>query len=638
MVRGRYDYRELGFKAGLEIHQELDLQTKLFCKCPTELQRGEPDYLIKRYFRPVMGEMGEFDKAMLIEYEKNRTVIYEGHYQSNCTYELDETPPSHINEEAVDIGIMLTLLLNGMVVDEIHVCRKNYLDGSVTCGFQRTLIVGIKGYLPLSDKKVYISTISVEEDAARKISAEDQTVVYRLDRLGIPLIEVATEPVLETPDEIREAAYRLGLLLRATGKSKRGIGTVRQDINLSVKGGSRVELKGVQKLEWIPRLVDGEIERQLNLIEIKDELLKRKSLLKDLKNMPLDLSSILSNTECKLVSSSLRKGKSVLGVRLPGFSGIMGKKIQLDKSFGSEVAERVNAITGLKGIIHSDEDFSKYGFNQDEWSTIKSMLNVDANDAFVLVVGEYDKAKRAVEIVVERCRVAYHGVPLETRRALEDGKSRFEREIHGGARLYPDTDTPPMVVSEQRIKRVKDNMPEYPWETEKNYSQKYGLPTATVRNLILEDKLDLFMRIVDELSVEPVLVATTLIESLKSLQRENPKFKEIREDKLYALFSAVKAASIAKEAIGEVLRIFGSDPDITLEEALGKLGLTRMSPEELEQMLDKLINENLAFIREKKERAFAPLMGEAMKKARGKIDGKLVSDKLKEKLSELVVK
>ncbi|WEU39835.1 MAG: Glu-tRNA(Gln) amidotransferase subunit GatE [Candidatus Odinarchaeum yellowstonii] len=636
MLSKGFDYRQLGFKAGLEIHQELNLDSKLFCKCPNILQKGEPDFIIKRFFRPVMGEMGEFDKAMLTEYEKNKTVVYEGFYQSTCTYELDETPPLQINEEAVNTGLTLTLLLKATPVDELHVCRKNYLDGSVTCGFQRTVIIGLNGMIPIKNKNVPITSISIEEDAARKISEENGVIRYRLDRLGIPLVELVTAPVLENPDEIYEAAYRLGLLLRATGKAKRGIGTIRQDINLSIEGGARVELKGVQKLEWINRLVEAEIQRQLSLIEIKKALLERGGSPETLVFNPVNLSKIFENTKCKLVSTGLKQGKQVLGIRLPFFKGLLGRKIQLDKSFGFEIADKVNAITGLKGIIHSDEQLSKYGFEQSEIDEVNLTLGLSELDAFALVVGDLERANKAVKIIVDRCRSAYGGVPLETRRVLEDGSSRFEREIHGGARLYPDTDTPPIKIGEDKINSIKGRLPSYPWEVEKTYSEKYGLPVKVIRELILDDKIDLFIKIVDELSIDPTLVSKTLIETVKALQRENPSFKEISDDKLFEIFKTLKAGRISKEAVEEVMRILGSDEKLSLDTALDKLGLRQITVEELDTIIRECAASNLQLIRDKGERAFAPLMGEVMKKVRGRIDGRIVSERLKKEINRIV--
>ncbi|MHA1410098.1 MAG: Glu-tRNA(Gln) amidotransferase subunit GatE [Candidatus Odinarchaeia archaeon] len=636
-MNATYNYQSLGLKAGLEIHQELELSTKLFCRCPPTLQKGEPQYFIKRFFRPVMGEMGEFDKAMLLEYSKNKTIIYEGYFDSSCTYDIDETPPFEINQEAIDLGLTIVLLLNGVVIDELHVCRKNYLDGSVPCGFQRTLIVGLNGELPLKNKKVGINTISIEEDAARKTRTKGRTIYYRVDRLGIPLIELVTDPVLKSPEEIYEAAYRIGLLLRSTGKAKRGIGTVRQDINLSIRDGSRVELKGVQKLDWIKRLVDHEIERQLNLLSIRDELRKRGGSPENLLNKPISLNDVFKETKCKLIKSNLLKGGILLGVRLQNFKGLLGKKIQLDKSFGYEIAERVIVLTGLKGIIHSDENLSKYNISETEQNKIINLLHCSGNDAFAMVIGEEQKALEAINIIVERCKMAYNGVPLETRRALEDGKSKFEREIHGGARLYPDTDLPPIEITQKRISKIKANLPSFPWELEKQYSEKYNLPEKVIRSLILEDKLDLFLKIVNELKIDPVLVSTTFIEVFKALRREGFDLTVVSDGKIYQVFSAIKNGKIAKEALTDVLKEIAKEPKITVEKIIENLGLVQITEEELSKLIDKLIEKNKDMIIEKGDRAFPPLMGDIMKQVRGRIDGKIVSEKLKQKLRDFEV-
>ncbi|MHA2326777.1 MAG: Glu-tRNA(Gln) amidotransferase subunit GatE, partial [Promethearchaeota archaeon] len=290
----KFDYKKLGLKCGLEIHQQLDTDRKLFCRCPARLQgTREPDFTIKRKMRPVLGEMGTYDEAMLTEYEKGMGITYEGYNDVVCTYELDDTPPFSCNIEAKSVALQIALLLNANIIEEMHVCRKNYLDGSVPCGFQRTMILGTDGFISLeNDNKIRIDILSLEEDAARKIKTEQKTNFFRLDRLGIPLIEVTTKPDIRTPEECREAAERIGLLLWST-KVKKVLGSIRQDINVSIESGTRIEIKGVQKLDWIPLLINHEISRQLKLLEIKDELDNRKIGDKDLQNTPVDLTDDL---------------------------------------------------------------------------------------------------------------------------------------------------------------------------------------------------------------------------------------------------------------------------------------------------------------------------------------------------------
>jgi glutamyl-tRNA(Gln) amidotransferase subunit E len=360
MFMQTFDYKKIGFKCGLEIHQQLDTEKKLFCRCPAELQGNRnPDFTVKRLMRPVLGEMGTFDKAMLTEYEKGITTIYEGYNDVICTYELDDTPPFSCNEAARKIALQLAGLLNANIIEEMHVCRKNYLDGSVPSGFQRTMILGTDGYVTLeSGKKIGINILSLEEDAARKINTENKTNYYRLDRLGIPLVEITTDPDITDPFECRDCAERLGLLLWSS-KVKKVLGSIRQDINISIKKGSRIEIKGVQKLDWIPKLINNEISRQIKLIEIKEELIKRGLSENDIKAEAKDLSKLLKNTKSNLVAKGLKSGKKLYGINFKGLKGIFGKELTENYRFGTEISSKVKSISGLKGFIHSDEGLRK---------------------------------------------------------------------------------------------------------------------------------------------------------------------------------------------------------------------------------------------------------------------------------------
>ncbi|MFX0208280.1 MAG: Glu-tRNA(Gln) amidotransferase GatDE subunit E, partial [Candidatus Hodarchaeota archaeon] len=283
-----------------------------------------------RYFRPVISELGEFDRSSLLEFKKNLTIVYEGHYNTSCTYELDETPPFNLNREALDIVLFLAFILRCSVMDEIYVCRKNYLDGSVPCGFQRTCLIGSNGLIPVSDSNnANIWYVYLEEDAARKNTetSKGKEVHYRIDRLGFPMVEIVTGPDLMNPTEVVVCAKRLGMILRAFGLSRRGLGTIRQDINISIAAGARVELKGVQLLDLIPMAIDMEITRQLALVELmkKANALSSKS---EIRNNPVDLTEIFKETKNGFVKKAIAKGQYVLVLRIPCFTGLLGKEIQ----------------------------------------------------------------------------------------------------------------------------------------------------------------------------------------------------------------------------------------------------------------------------------------------------------------------
>nr|MDO8061712.1 Glu-tRNA(Gln) amidotransferase subunit GatE [Candidatus Freyrarchaeum guaymaensis] len=544
-----------------------------------------------------------------------------------------QTPPFEISTEALEIGLELALLLKANIVDELHVCRKNYLDGSVPCGFQRTLVIGLNGRIPVNGKEVGIETICIEEDAARKVKEEGKTVYYRLDRLGIPLVEIVTSPDIETPEELLETAFRIGLLLRSTGKVKRGIGTIRQDINVSIRGGARVEIKGVQKLEWLPKLARNEVIRQLSLLKIRDELLHRGAKEDEYKLDVKDVTEKFRETRSKILK---RKGNErILAVRLPKFSGLLGMEVQPGRRFGKELADKVRAITGIAEIIHSDENLEKYGVSPQEADALRLALELDDNDAFVLVKAPEEMGKKALEVVVKRARLSLKGVPNETRRALENGNSEFLRELHGGARLYPDTDTPPIIINPEWKRRVASQLPEYPWVLKEKLAKKYGISSEFAEELILEEKAEIFKEIVESYRVDPVLVASTLLQTVRGLEREGVPVENLTREDFNGVFKYLSEGKIAKEAIPQLLAKLAEKPS-NLDDALNALGIKPLSKEELEEIISKVVESNMSLIISKGERAFSPLMGAVMKQVRGKIDGKTVAELLKAKISEVI--
>jgi glutamyl-tRNA(Gln) amidotransferase subunit E len=626
----KFDYKELGLKCGLEIHQQLDSETKLFCRCPNELQgTREPDFTISREMRPVLGEMGTYDEAMLTEYKKGMDIVYECYNDVICTYEIDETPPFKCNEEAKEIATTIALLLNSTIIKEMHVCRKNYLDGSVPCGFQRTMILGKDGYIELENgKKIGIDIVCLEEDAARRTKKEKKTNYFRLDRLGIPLVEITTKPDINDPDECRECAERLGMLLWSTNV-KRILGSIRQDINVSIQEGTRIEIKGVQKLDWIPLLINHEVSRQKNLIKIKrqlDELDYDKS---KVAGEPTDLSKELKDTKCKFVANGIKSGKKLYGINFKGFKGIFGTELMPDYRFGTEVSSKVQSISGLKGIIHSDEDLSNYGFSKEDIKLIQENLNSTDNDCFILILGDQKEVESAIEVILDRVEYAFEGVPPETRRALENGNTEFLRELHGGARLYPDTDTQPIINSEDKIREIEDNVPEYPWKIIKSYSEKYNTEERIIRELIFNNKLSLFDELIEIYPEDPTLIFTTLLETTTALQRDGKEMEHIENDDFIRIFKLLEKKEISKEAIENILAYKADNPHLSIEEVKEDLELESVDKEDLRTILTNIVDKNEDLIKERQMGAMGPLMGDAMKELRGKIDGSVISSELK---------
>ena len=635
-----FDYEKLGLKCGLEIHQQLDTQTKLFCRCPAKLQgTREPEFTISRKMRPVLGEMGTYDKAMLTEYGKGMGIVYEGYNDVVCTYEQDDTPPFSCNIEARKIALQIALLLNANIIEEMHVCRKNYLDGSVPCGFQRTMILGTDGYIELENgKKIGIDILSLEEEAARRIKTEKKTNYFRLDRLGIPLVEVTTRPDINNPDECRESAERIGLLLWSTNV-KKVIGSIRQDINVSIAEGTRIEIKGVQKLGWIPVLINHEISRQLKLIEIKDELVNRKLEEKNIKEKYVDLSEPLANIKSNFISKGIKSGKKLFGVNFSGFKGIFGKELMEDYRFGTEVSSKVKIISGLQGIIHSDEDLNKYKFSKEDIEKIKEKLSSKEGDCFILVLGPEEDVKKAMKVIINRVKFAFKGVPPETRKALENGNTEFLRELHGGARLYPDTDTEAIFNLKEEIQEIHKNLPELPWLTIKKYSKKYDTEERMIKDLIFTGKLQLFDDLIKLYTDNPSLIFTTLLETTTALRREGKNMENISDNDFLEIFTLLKKKEISKEAIEELMSLKADSPELSIDQIKKKSKIESITLEDLKKLTAKIVDNNSKMIKEKEMRAKGPLMGLVMKEVRGKIDGAIVSKELdfaiKEKLKEL---
>ncbi|MFX1417365.1 MAG: Glu-tRNA(Gln) amidotransferase subunit GatE [Promethearchaeota archaeon] len=635
-----FDYEKLGLKCGLEIHQQLDTEKKLFCRCPAKLQgTREPDFTIERAMRPVLGEMGTYDKAMITEYEKGMGIIYEGYNDVVCTYELDDTPPFSCNDEARKIALQIAMLVNANIIEEMHVCRKNYLDGSVPCGFQRTMILGTDGAIPLeSGKKVRIEILSLEEEAARKIKTENKTNYFRLDRLGIPLVEVTTKPDINTPEECRECAERIGLLLWSTNV-KKVLGSIRQDVNVSITAGTRIEIKGVQKLGLIPILINHEISRQLKLLEIKEELTKRKLNETDIKKSFVDLTDILSKTKSNFIAKGIKSGKLLYGINFGGFKGVFGKELMENYRFGTELSSKVKLISGLKGIIHSDEDLNNYNFSKEEIKKIKDKLVTKESDCFVLILGSKKELNTAMDVIINRVKYAFNGVPPETRRALEDGKTEFLRELHGGARLYPDTDTEAIFNNEEEISEIRKKLPKYPWIIIKEYAKKYKAEERLIKDLIFTGKLKLFDDLIKLYPDNPSLIFTTLLETTTALRRDGKNIENISDDNFIEIFTLLKKNQISKEAIEEIMILKADSLELSIDQIKMKLKIESISVQDLKQLIKEIINNNFEMIKEKEMRAKGPLMGEIMKKVRGKIDGAVVSKELdnliKEKLKEM---
>lgn len=622
------DYEKVGVKAGLEIHQQLDTKTKLFCKCPTTLRdKKDSTYSFKRYLRASKSEMGEVDEAAREEAKYARAFLYKG-YDSTCLVENDEEPPSVLNPEAIDISLEVALLLNMTPVDEVHTMRKIVIDGSNTCGFQRTALIATDGWISTDEGLVRVASLCLEEDAAQKLDLEGDAVWYSLDRLGIPLVEIGTAPDIRTAEQARNVAEQLGMILRSTGKVKRGLGTIRQDINISIEGGARVEIKGVQNLRLIGEIVKNEIIRQVKLIELREELQKRGARVE---YRIEDLSHIFESSASKVLQ---RAGGQVFGVCLRGFAGILGTGIQPGRRFGSELADHAQKY-GV-GLMHTDE-LPAYGITEHEVEQVKRAFLATDADCVVLVAASRERAEKALAAVLARAEEAMREIPKETRRALPNGSSAYMRPLPGAARMYPETDVPPVLIDSQRLTAIKSRLPETFEHRRVRYMELYGLNNELAAKIARNMNFALFERIVNSYNVPATVVVRALTDTLTELTQAGVNVDALEDQHFMALFEQLAANAFGKEAIPEILKFLAGKPESSVAQAIKEIGLS-VTREAVEQFIQALVDTKRDFIREKGERAISPLMGVVMKELRGKVDGKLINELLAQKVNELLTK
>ena len=514
------DYQRVGFKSGLEIHQQLLTEKKLFCRCPAGKYSKEYDAEILRHMRPTLSEMGVYDGTALMEFKTKKEIIYRINRTTVCTYEMDDTPPFLINEDALDIALGIGMLYNCNIVDELHIARKQYLDGSIPTGFQRTAIYALNGWIPYKDRKVKITQMSIEEDSCREVADIGHDRIYRTDRLGMPLIETVTEPAMQTPQEVAEVAWLCSSLVRSTHKVRRGMGAAREDVNVSVTGGTRIEIKGVPRITMIPLLTYNEAMRQWNLLRLKEELAKRGITEKSFKADSYDITKILKKPHYAPLKEAVQKENKIKCVVLKGFAGLLRWKTQTDTFFSREIADRVRVIaclSNIPNIIHSDS--MGENITSSEWLHVRKVCNAADNDTLVIVWGTESDMDTAAKEIIIRAKEATIGIPSETRQALSDGTNGFERILPGADRMYPDTDLPPKKITDEQLNKIRQWLPEQFWVREKWY-RELGIPEDTVSDLSTSYLAEIFKTAVKKWKVNPVTAAVFLIQYPKRLRKK----------------------------------------------------------------------------------------------------------------------
>lgn len=642
---------QLGFMCGLEVHQQL-ATGKLHSRQTGELYDITIDTLpdswprFERRLRASRGEGGAVDVAARFESKRNRSFVYAQSPNSGLI-ELDEQPPSPLDVDAVDISLTVSALLEAQPVSLIQTMRKTVVDGSNTSGFQRTSLIATDGMLSTAEGPVGVDVVCLEEDSARKLDTVDtgngQKVMYNLDRLGLPLIEIATAPDVQSPDHAKSTAIALGRVLRRTRRVRRGLGSIRQDLNVSIAAGDRVEIKGCQDLGWIPRIIRLEMARQLHFYRLANELrthlnlpalppnrdeddadMEAKVALAVASALPMsttDVSSCFAATDSGMVSDSMANGAVMMALPLPGLLHRLGTKALDDDGaqlprLGRELAGAAK-LAGVKGIFHADE-LPAYGITSEEVNAVRTHLSLGEDDAFVLCCAPIWQAELALEAVLNRARMAWHRIPQEVRNVVvkkgapEDGTTSPMRPLPGRSRMYPETDVQPLILSQEHWSDVLNRLPMSD-EERKSRLGAFAMSEDQSEQLLARELDDVF---VEHGSTLPPKAWAAL---LLNHDTESPlllaQVLQLRED-----------GALSRDHIDAVIQAHsGQSPDMDiLRSYCNEHGLAPADIGGLEDIITALVAERHDFVKERGMGAMGPLMGIVMQAAGG-ADGKEVS-------------
>ena len=584
-------YNRIGFMSGLEVHQQLKTEQKLFCRCPAGVYQkpGDFDAEVVRHMRPTLSELGEYDGTALMEFKTRKNIIYRLKSKTTCTYAVDDTPPFPLNRQALAQAIEISLVSKLNIVGEVHITRKQYLDGSIPTGFQRTAIIGVEGEIPLKNKKVRLIQLSLEEDSCREVSDIGHTRIYRTDRLGMPLIETVTYPDMTNPDEVKEACNYIRFLGRSTGKVRTGIGAGRQDVNVSCKGGTRVEIKGVAHSRWIPELTHNECFRQWALLAIREILLSRFPDPKSWKQSHVVLDLHAFNSKNGFTKDAKLNKYQLVAVNLPGYKGILSHFTQPGKMFANELSERLKVIAciELPNMAHSEELDPL--FNSADWEKINALLKSGENDAQLIIRGPEEDIKTALETIEERCRLAFAGVPPETRKSFEDGTTIFERVLPGADRMYPDTDSAPIPLENDYIELLGQNKPQ---EVVERYERlkNWNVPEDCYTYIFKKNLFPLIERIVSELEINPSFVGKFFGHAVKWVEGQYKPAAEFDYKIVYAMLRFIKQRNLDPGIARRMLPLVYQYPKMEFDSVLTSINFKPISKEDIISKIPYLSN------------------------------------------------
>ncbi|MEK0353915.1 MAG: Glu-tRNA(Gln) amidotransferase subunit GatE [Nitrosopumilus sp.] len=632
-----FSINNVGLKVGLEIHQQLATNKKLFCSCRS-IESDEYYMKFQRKLRAVKSELGEYDPAALFEKSKLKTIMYYSNPESSCLVEQDEEPPHNLDKDAKELVLVIASSLNSKIFSEVYPMRKTVIDGSNTTGFQRTMLFSQGGQIDVDGDKIGVQSICLEEDSAKLLGDKGNVREYSLDRLGIPLVEIALDPVEVDPKKIKKIALSLGRLLRSTKKVTRGIGSIRQDVNISIKdGGGVVEVKGVQQLDQLERIVEFEAKRQHGLVKIAEKLKNSdfKGISKDVDIF--DITKDWSSCKSEIIQKALKDNSIIKAIKIENFSGMFGYSPYEGIRLGKEIGQLVK-FYGIGGVFHSDE-LPNYGINNDDISIVKNILKIKENDAFLIIAAPSSKIDFVIDSIINRIVEAKKGVPAETRLATQTGETVFLRPRPGASRMYPETDIPPILVTSDELENAEKNIPKSWDESLLELQKKHDLNPQLSEQIFDSRYIELFEKIVERTKVNPTFVASILCSSITKLERNGLNSKLLKNEDIVKSFQLLEVGKITKESIEMIFENIMDAKSQTIEEAMKNASIVAVNESDLEKIIEEIVEKNQEIVKNQKERAVGPLMGIAMTELRGKASGELVNKLLlkniKKKLSSI---
>ena len=627
------NFEKIGLKVGLEIHQQLDTGKKLFCDCKS-VEDDEYTNKFSRKLRATKSELGLIDPAALFESTKSKTIVYYANPNSSCLVEKDEAPPHDLDQNAKNTALLIGSALNSKIFSEMHVMRKTVVDGSNTSGFQRTMLVAQGGHIEVEGKHVGVQSICLEEDAAKIIKDEDNRRLFGLDRLGVPLVEIALEPVTDGPKTVRNIALTLGRLLRVTKKVARGIGTIRQDVNISITGGGVIEVKGVQKLDQLEKIIEFEAKRQHGLQIISEKIKAANCGDVDKASDIFVITDLLKDCDSKIIKNSLMNQNEIKTIRIKKMHGLFGFEPYHGIRLGKEIGQLVRFF-GIGGVFHSDE-LPNYGIVDSDIQKVRSFLELNENDAFLIIAGKSPSLDFAIESIINRIKDAKNGPPAETRAATPNGETVFLRPRPGASRMYPETDIPTIKITDEELGLAKSKIPKSWDESLLEIENKYKINSQLSEQIFDSEYFDLFEKICSDDRNSPNFVASALCSTITNLQRKGLDSTLLEHDKVHYTFELLKNKKITKESVEIIFEQIMSGKASSVLDAVEKASITQLDQKELEKILDEIIEQNYEKIKKDGIHSVSSIMGLVMEKVRGKTSGSLVNQLLKTKIQAII--